>query len=80
MTTTALPHRCLRALASAAACAVLLAACAAQPPRASNAELQKQVADTERAFAKSMADRDFAAEATRHGRFVQHNHFRRLPQ
>ena len=61
MTTTALPHRCLRALASAAACAVLLAACAAQPPRASNAELQKQVADTERAFAKSMADRDFAA-------------------
>jgi ketosteroid isomerase-like protein len=61
MTTTALPCRCLRALAFAGACAVLLAACAAQPPRASTAELQRQVADTERAFAKSMADRDFAA-------------------
>ncbi len=34
MTTTALPHRFLRALAVVAACATLLAACAAQPPRA----------------------------------------------
>ena len=61
MTKPALPHRFLRALASVAACAVLLAACAAQPPRPSTVELQRQVADTERAFAKSMADRDFAA-------------------
>jgi ketosteroid isomerase-like protein len=61
MTTTALPRRFPRALAVVAACATLLAACAAQPPRATTAELRKQVADTERAFAKSMADRDFAA-------------------
>ena len=30
-------------------------------PRANTAELQKQVADTERAFARTMADRDFPA-------------------
>ena len=42
----------------------LLAACAAAPPKPGNADLQKQVADTERAFAKTMADRDHAAFAT----------------
>jgi len=61
MTKSALPHRIPPALACAVACAVLLAACAAPPPRASTAELRNQVADTERAFAKSMADRNFAA-------------------
>ena len=39
--------------------AAVLAACAATPP-ASRAVLERQVADTERAFAKSMADRDAA--------------------
>ncbi len=33
-------------------------------PRADTADLQRQVADTERAFAKTMADRDFAAFVT----------------
>ena len=42
----------------------VLAACATPLPRTSNAELQRQVADTERAFAKTMADRDHAAFAT----------------
>jgi len=48
----------------AAAVAIALAACTAAPPRTGNAELQKQVADTERAFAKTMADRDHAAFAS----------------
>jgi ketosteroid isomerase-like protein len=40
----------------------LLAACAAPaPPQPNLAELKVQVADTERAFAKTMADRDHAA-------------------
>ncbi len=43
------------------AIALALAGCAAAPPRASLAEMERQVADTERAFAKTMADRDFAA-------------------
>jgi len=47
----------------AAACLTLSAACAATPPASNTAELQVQVADTERAFAKTMADRDFAAFA-----------------
>jgi len=34
------------------------------PPRSNAAELQRQVADTERAFAKTMADRNFAAFQT----------------
>ncbi|HTP99669.1 MAG TPA: nuclear transport factor 2 family protein [Casimicrobiaceae bacterium] len=38
-----------------------LVACTSVPPKPSNADLQKQVADTERAFAKTMADRDHAA-------------------
>ena len=39
----------------------LLAACATPMTKPANADLQKQVADTERAFAKTMADRDLAA-------------------
>lgn len=42
-----------------AVASLLCAACAAVPPP-SNEELQRQVADTERAFAKTMADRDAA--------------------
>ena len=34
------------------------------PPRTDSAELQRQVADTERAFAKTMADRNHAAFVT----------------
>ena len=39
----------------------LLAGCAVTPPRPGLDELRKQVADTERAFAKTMAERNFAA-------------------
>jgi len=41
-----------------------LAACTTPMPKPTNADLQKQVGDTERAFAKTMADRDHAAFAT----------------
>jgi ketosteroid isomerase-like protein len=41
-----------------------LAACTTPMPKPGNAVLQKQVADTERAFARTMADRDHAAFAT----------------
>ncbi|HEY5862411.1 MAG TPA: nuclear transport factor 2 family protein [Casimicrobiaceae bacterium] len=41
-----------------------LAACAAPATKPSNASLGQQVADAERAFAKTMADRDHAAFAT----------------
>jgi ketosteroid isomerase-like protein len=34
------------------------------PPQSNTADLQRQVADTERAFAKTMADRDHAAFVT----------------
>jgi ketosteroid isomerase-like protein len=50
--------------AMAAACVALVMGCAAPPPRADVADLARQVADTERAFAKTMADRDFAAFVT----------------
>jgi ketosteroid isomerase-like protein len=53
-----------RTVHSILACLTLLAGCAAVPQRASMAELQKQVADTERGFAKSMADRNHAAFMT----------------
>jgi ketosteroid isomerase-like protein len=43
-----------------ALCLGILPACASSPP-ALNADLKRQVADTERAFAKTMADRDHAA-------------------
>jgi len=49
------------------ACAVAmtgLIGCAATPPQPDRVELTRQVADTERAFAKTMADRDQAAFAT----------------
>jgi len=53
------PHLARRLALTAAAAA--LAACAATPPRPEIAELQRQVTETERAFAKTMADRDHAA-------------------
>ncbi len=44
---------------------VILSACSAMPSVSSNpVDLQRQVADTERSFAKSMADRDHAAFTT----------------
>jgi ketosteroid isomerase-like protein len=39
----------------------VLAGCAAAPPAPDRAALAAQVTETERAFARSMADRDFAA-------------------
>ncbi len=48
----------------AAACASILSGCATLPSHTSTEELRKQVADTERAFAKTMADRDFTAFAS----------------
>lgn len=47
-------------LAAALLCAPLVAACAAQPATAP-ADLRQQVADVERAFARTMAERDHAA-------------------
>jgi ketosteroid isomerase-like protein len=41
--------------------ALVLAACATPMAKPTTAELQKQVADAERGFAKTMADRDLAA-------------------
>ena len=41
-----------------------LSGCAATPPQPDRAELTRQVADTERAFAKTMADRNQTAFAT----------------
>jgi ketosteroid isomerase-like protein len=57
-------NRRMRAAAVTAACLTLVTGCTVAPPRASTADLQKQVADTERAFAKTMADRDHTAFAT----------------
>ena len=42
-------------------CAALVAGCAAAPQRANLDELRKQVADAERAFARTMAERNFNA-------------------
>ena len=42
----------------------MLGACASAPERFDNATLQKQVTDTELAFAKTMADRDHRAFAS----------------
>ena len=53
-----------RLLAAFVAVAALLAGCAGTPAAPPTPDLQKQVADTERAFAKTMADRDHAAFAT----------------
>jgi ketosteroid isomerase-like protein len=52
-----------RAAMFAVACVVFFAGCAVSPPRTSTADLERQVADTERAFAKTMADRNHAAFA-----------------
>lgn len=38
-----------------------MSACSANRPRATGADLRQQVTDTERAFAKTMAERNFAA-------------------
>ena len=61
---TTLDGRMRGAVAAIVACGALVAGCAMTPPRANTAELQKQVADTERAFAKTMADRNHAAFVT----------------
>jgi ketosteroid isomerase-like protein len=55
-----------RSVATAVTAALLACAlgCATAPAPPSNAELARQVAATERAFAKSMADRDVAAFAS----------------
>jgi ketosteroid isomerase-like protein len=45
-------------------CLCLLAACTSVPPVTNVAVLKQQVIDTERAFAKTMADRDHAAFTT----------------
>ena len=49
------------ALPVATAAMALLAGCTVNPPRANLDELRKQVADTERAFARTMAERNFGA-------------------
>jgi ketosteroid isomerase-like protein len=52
----------MRTVIAAALCCGLLAGCAAAPPAAvDKAALQAQVTATERAFARTMADRDYAA-------------------
>ena len=55
-----LPPLLLAAAAIAAACATSNEM-TASPPMPSTAQLQREVADTERAFARTMADRDHAA-------------------
>ncbi len=45
-------------------CVAMLPGCAAVTPRPTAADLRQQVADTERAFAQTMADRDHAAFAS----------------
>jgi ketosteroid isomerase-like protein len=49
------------AFVAAALIVAALAGCTSMTPKPSAAELQRQVADTERAFAKTMADRNHAA-------------------
>ena len=51
----------MRAVMVAAACLGVSSGCAMTRPASRAADLQIQVADTERAFAKTMADRDFVA-------------------
>ncbi len=55
-----LPPKRLRSIAALLFCAGLLCACAA-PSSRDTSRAEREVADTERAFAKTMADRDFAA-------------------
>ncbi len=54
----------LRAVAAALIAASLLAGCASTPRVANRTSIERQVADRERAFAKTMTDRDHAAFAT----------------
>ncbi|HET7553930.1 MAG TPA: nuclear transport factor 2 family protein [Gemmatimonadaceae bacterium] len=54
----------MRTLVHFAIAAALLCGCRTAAPRADLASLRQQVMDTERAFAKSMADRDHAAFAS----------------
>jgi ketosteroid isomerase-like protein len=54
------PLSCVSQRASLLAAVALLAACATPPAPPTLAELARQVSDTERAFAKTMADRNFA--------------------
>ena len=54
------PLKRLRSIPALLLCAALLCACAAPAPR-DTTRAEREVADTERAFAKTMADRDFAA-------------------
>jgi ketosteroid isomerase-like protein len=54
------PLKRLRSIPALLFCAALLCACAAPAPR-DTTRAEREVADTERAFAKTMADRDFAA-------------------
>ena len=49
-----------RAVLASLICAALLTACAVPAPR-DTSRAEREVADTERAFAKSMADRDYLA-------------------
>ena len=51
-------------MAVALAAALAAGGCATTPATPSRAELARQVSDTERAFARTMADRDLAAFAT----------------
>jgi ketosteroid isomerase-like protein len=53
-----------RGIMVAALGTAMLPGCASVTPRPVGADLQRQVADTERAFAKTMADRDHAAFAS----------------
>src|SRR5574340_547070 len=48
----------------AAAALLALSSCASAPPRSSTEALRQEVLATERAFAKTMADRDHAAFAS----------------
>ena len=54
-------HQSIGSAVVAIAGACLLAGCATAPRQATNEERARQVADTERAFAKTMAERNFAA-------------------
>ena len=56
--------RCGVMVAALALGMAMLPGCASVTPRPTDANLQRQVADTERAFAKTMADRDHAAFAS----------------
>lgn len=57
-----MPSRCIPFLAGIAA--VVLAGCAAAPPVVSRDQLAREVEQTERAFARTMAERDHAAFTT----------------